>query len=284
MNREYAATIPLQDILKNFGLMPVTKSDHQSFFTSPFDPQRVATGLVVDHRHNTWHDTATRSAGGPVELVQAWLLRQGYNASEDDVLHWLRFNISYPSLVVAFDLSDSSEHGTHELVSKTGLRDRALIRYAMRQGIGYEQAKRMFNQVHVRYTVTGSEFLALGYRNEDGGYALYNPYVTGTTQTAAISFIRGREHKPDGVHVFKTIFDYCAVVRSRGDTPFDQDSIILHDFACADDAATYIRAYGYKQLYSWFAGDEYGRRATEAFDWLCATEPDLKHRAMSNDL
>ncbi|QQR86923.1 MAG: hypothetical protein IPJ76_01475 [Flavobacteriales bacterium] len=274
----------MRDILNKIGLRPAAENHEYSFFRSPFNPPWAVASLKVDHGHNSWSDTPTDNKGGPFELVQAWLIHQGFKSAEDDVLHWLRFNIGYPSLVTLFGLTDETEAGNYTLLSKIALQEGALIRYAMRQGIGRKQAGEMFHQVHVRNSVTRNEYRALGFRNEDGGFALYSPHVTGMTSPVAVSFIRGRVHKPEGVNVFKTIFDYRAVVRSRSDTPFDQDSIILHDFACADDAATYIRAYGYRQLYSWFDCSERGTRATEAFDWLCATEPGLTHRTMSVDL
>ncbi|MBK8227482.1 MAG: hypothetical protein IPK70_09955 [Flavobacteriales bacterium] len=284
MNLCYADTIPIRTILDKLGLEPVAETCDHAFFLSPFNPHHPVPSLKVDHRSNTWSDTSTSSKGGPFEMVQAWLVHQGFQGTEEDVLHWLRFNIGYPSLVTLFGLTEGTPLDTYTLLSKTTLQEGALIRYAMRQGIARDQAGKMFKQIHVRSMDTGEEFKALGYRNEVGGYAIYSPHVAGMTPIAAISFIRGREHKPEGVNVFKNIFDYYAVMRSRQDTPFDQDSIILHDYACADDAATYIRGYRYKHLYSWFPADERGRRTTEAFDWLCGTEPDLKHRAMSLDM
>jgi hypothetical protein len=280
MNLQYAGTIPLCEILEKLGLRPASENGDLSFYPSPFNYNQPNLSLEVHNGANTWRDLSTGRAGGPVELVKAGLVLRGFKSSEVDVLSWFRVNISYPSLVAKFKLAEGKRRGTYELVKESSLKEGALVRFAMRRGLTREQAKKTFKEVEVRNIATGKEFRALGLRNEDGGYAIFSSHVDALIGPMAISFIRGREWTPTQFNAFRSIFDYLDALKQRGNVPFDAGSIILHSYACADDAATYLRGYGYTHLYTWFDEAERGSKATEAFAWLCSTDQTLKHVAI----
>lgn len=280
MNRSYADTIPVDHILSKMGLAPKKEEGNRSSYDCPFRPRQSEADLIVNHLTNKWQDTLTKHEGLPFDLVRTWLEYQGMPSTDDNVLHWLRFNVGYPSLQTMFGLTDRGQIGDYEFLFHTVLKELSLVRYALRQGVSSERAKQVFRQVHVRNGATGNEFRALGYRNEEGGYAIYSPHVVDMTKASSVSFIRGRATSSLQVHVFKSIFDYLAVLNDRHGVFFDDDCIILHVYRCSDDAATYIRGYNYTQVCTWFDVSEHGRRATEAFGWLCATEVGLKHLPM----
>ena len=278
MNPVYVQTISLPVILEKLGLSPVEENATHCLYHSPFHDQPVPT-FKVCIADNTWCDTHTRSSGGTMQLVQGWLLHKGLACTEADTLHWLKFNIGYPSMVQKFGLQKVETTDQYSIVFKTVLHEKSLVRYALQKGFSYSEAKRFFKQVYVLNKATGKEFRALGIRNEEGGYALYNPHLEAMAGPVSISFIRGDSNDYGRIYVFRSPFDYRRALQLYPSIAED-DSILLHAYGCADHAAGYIRGFGYKRLYTVFGDSPEGQRATEAFRWLCSTEQGMKHYSL----
>ncbi len=281
MNVEYANTIPLRAIFDKIGLQPAQENNSRLLYQSLFSVETIPT-LQIHITDNTWCDISTNNGGNAVDFVKVWLAHQNLKCSVHDALHWLKFNIGYPPLSSFLTLADETEQGTKfKFRYKTLLLETGLIRYAQSRGISSVVAKQFFKQLYILNQETGKEFLALGYRNEDGGYAIYSPFVDTHIAPVTVTFIRGRPNRPNGIHLFKDIFDYLTALAGRDHMPFSEDAIVLNAYRCLDDAASYIRGYGYSKLYSWFDKSETGQQVTEACGFLAATEPELSHVPMS---
>lgn len=277
MNIEYAQTIPLRVILDKAGLLCIGENTKGMYlYASPFEE---ASSLQVDEDSNTWHHSDGQIGGGAYAFVQALLQQRGEPCAPAHVLHWLRFTIGYPPLIRFVDLPAEPED-LYQRVSKGKLREVGLIRYAQSKGIAFAAAGELFKQIHVRSKATGNEFVALGFKNEDGGFMLYNAHVAACLSPAAITFIRGQVSKPDTVHIFKDVFAYQAAIRARSGKPFKGDCIILNTWGRLDNAAAYIRGYGYQVLRTWFDNSSTGQQATAAFRWLCSTEESLHFQSV----
>lgn len=245
MNVSYANTLPMREILRKLKLPDLSKDDNRTV----------------------------------VELVQDWLQGQGLRCTEADALHWLKFNIGYPSMVDKFRLPAVAATELYSIAFKTALQEKSLVRYVLQKGFTHAEAKRIFKQVYVLNKSTGKEFRALGMRNEDGGYALYSPHLEAHTAPVSVSFIRGEHNDYQRVYIFKTPFDYRRALQTYPDIAM-HDSIILHAYGCIDDAATYLRGFNYQRLYTIFDNSAEGQRATEALQWLCTTERQLPHYSL----
>lgn len=281
MNIEYATTIPLHDILGKMGLHPV-EQDHTGIRLYPsFLHENPAPSLQIDISNNTWQDSYTGEEGGPLSLVAAWLKIRNEHCALVNVLHWLKFNIGYPALIRFMGLPEEQPATeTFYIIAHVKLQEASLIRYAMKRGIPMPVAKELFRQVYVQNISTGTEFVALGFRNEDNGYSIYNAHTEMHLPSLAITFIRGKP-KPNTVHIFKDIFNYHAALKERSGALFDGDSIILNTWRNLDNAAAYIRGYGYQIVCTWFDNSPAGLKAAEAVDFLAMTEPDLLHKTMN---
>ena len=97
-------------------------------------------------------------------------------------------------------------------------------------------ARRHLKELRVQNTRTNKYFTALGFANEEGGYDLRNPFFKGCLRPKAISFIRGKVPKPEGVHLFEGVMDYLsAICQLRGNDLAD-DAIILNSLSCFKQA------------------------------------------------
>lgn len=279
MNIEYAKTIPLREIFSKIGRLPVQKNGSDLFYLSPFYDSNTPS-LQVNQADNIWHDTVKDISGGPLELAQAWLQFQNKQCSPKDGLRWLKFNIGYPPLLPSLGLLKTKPNVRLAITYKAKPQEGGLLRYAANRGIPPETAKQLFKQLYLINEETGREFVALGFRNEDKGFAIYSPETEAVLHPADVSVIRGAKPIANEIHIFKDVFDYWSVMTQRKYEAFDGDCIILNDYALIDHAAPYIRGFLFTELFTWFDNSITGQRATRAFGFFCLTEENLTHRVM----
>jgi hypothetical protein len=107
----------------------------------------------------------------------------------------------------------------------------ALIRYLKQRGIKKEIADRHVKEVLVDNGVTGKSIFALGFKNEEGGNELRNPFFKGSTRPKTISFVRTDNPPANRIHLFQGFMDYLSAVTRFGQDYLDGDSIILNSAA-----------------------------------------------------
>lgn len=278
MNIDFANSIPMPKILEKIGLRPLEQQPQGLIYPSPLHAESTAF-LHVSTTDNTWHDTGMNVSGNVIDFVREWLRSRNERCSIGDVLHWLKFNIGYPSLFEMTGLPDTRPADEkYQFKAKTLLLERGLVRYVESQGVPVALARKYLKQVYVLNTLTGKKKVAVGIRNEEGGYAVRSPLLNACTAPAAVTIIHGRIRGLNRIQIFYDMFDYLRALKQREGNRFDEDSIILHTYVCIDNAAAYIRGFRYRKLYTWFDDSEAGRALTKACAFLCSTEERLTHQ------
>lgn len=222
--------------------------------------------LAVNPNTNRWINPVTHEEGDGISLICRYLECQDLRCSIADALRWLRNMIGHehrriklPSSIPDYAQADSM----YRIKEETYLFDPLLIGYLEEQrGLPFDFARTYFKQVTVQNTANGKSFIALGVKNEDGGFAIRNSLHKAHVGKRTITFIRGRKHKPANVHVFRDMFDYLSILLLRNNRRFDGDSIILNSYDCLQDMTAYIANYGYRYLHSWMSGDSAGATMT----------------------
>lgn len=161
------------------------------------------------------------------------------------------------------------------------IQSKGLIDFLKALGISAEIAQCYFHEVCVYNKQTQEKLRTLGFPNEDEGWELINPFFKGNIGTQAISFIRGTNHKPESIHVFKETLDYLAFLSKLGGKKIVADVIILHTNSCVEQINPYIQNYGYKQVYSWMDNDSAGQDTRKYIQTLAETEEGMSHKAMN---
>jgi len=285
MDIAHAKSIPMRKIFAVWGIKPNPILHGLDLYTSPFDCEQK-TNLVVNPKTNTWYDPVSNAKGDTIKLVCLYLQSQDVNYTVMDALRWLKnmvgFNyptIELPSCMPRYERKD----GCFVVKDKSYLSEPVLIRYLEENRcIPFRVARHILQQVRVLNRETGRSFIAIGFENEDGGFAIRNPKIKAHLGNRAISFVRGRVPKPSGIHVFKDVYDYLSAIIIREGKSFAEDAIILNSYDCLKDMTGYIRNYGYEYLHSWLGNNEIGIQATNSLDQFCKTE-QLKHHTQNTD-
>ncbi len=275
MDIPFAKTIPLRKIFEVWGIKPIPIRNGLHLYASPLNEERYSK-LVVNPETNTCFDPITGQTGNTIELVCQYLQSQGVSHTTMDALRWLKTMTGKQGKAIELlaDMPDyKSMDKNYAIKDVSYLSDPALIRYLeLRRGIPFYIIRHKVKQLLLKNKQTGKNFVAIGFLNEDWGYAIRNPKIKAHIGARAISFIRGKTPKPDGVHIFKDIYDYLSAIIYRNSKLFDEDSIILNSMDCLQDMTGYICNYGYTYLRAWLGNDEQSKAYTALLQSFCKKE------------
>lgn len=276
MDPEHANTIPISEILGKLDLKPLCGEGSILYYASLWDRKPGAT-LAVNTLTNRWSDAATQD-GTLLEWVVRYLRFRGEAYAEVDALRWIA-NMSVCLLDPIVD--QVSPQPKVDLRHKKTIQYPGLLHYLNREGIALSLARQYLKEIHARNQQTGNDFIALGLPTVEGGFALRTAYLERFIGHPAISFIRGRVPKPNGIHIFREGLDYLSILSHLDRTALDEDTIILNAWPCQVQVPAYVRQYGYRTLYSWLDNTEQGHQATVSVDQFLQTEAGIHHQPMN---
>lgn len=268
MKIEFANSIPMRRILFKLELEPISEIDGIITYVSPLSATRNTT-LCVDEATNTWFDSCLSIRGRVCDFVCAYLKSIGEADTIEDALRWLKNMMCTPPRVdTSLFPNHSIEDQKYKVRSILPLTHYLLLQYLDAQFIPRNIASLHLKEVRVANTETRKLFRAIGLRNEEGGYAVFNQLLHAQVGLSTITFIRGTKIKPSAISVFHNALDFLSVLAHRKGRAFESDVIILNDYQCVNDAIPYIRDYGYERVYTWLANTPYGFKLTGAYKSL----------------
>ena len=281
MNIDQAKTIPIAEILACLGLQPVKSSGRKLLYSAPTRKERTPSFWVYLDT-NSWFDYGEGIGGDPISFARTWLKSTREADTVSDALRWLK-NIGLGPYEFKPIDRDPPEPEEASLILKQAkpLQHLGLIHYLEKRGIPLDLARQHLKEIHVRNQRTGKSFFALGFDNEEGGYELRNPFFKGSLGPKAISFIRGREPKPDSINLFEGFMDYLSALSQFHGKGFKGDVIVLNSLSCLKQIAPYIQDYGYRVAYTWLDNDNAGEAATASLAEFFKTQNDLVHKRMN---
>ncbi|WP_080054415.1 toprim domain-containing protein [Spirosoma aerolatum] len=282
MNIDQAKAVAIVEILARLGIHPKRTTTGKVLYLSPVRNEKTPS-FWVDTKTNRWHDYGDGRGGDVVDLATAYLqfTREAHTVS--DALRWIG-NMGVAAYAIT-PIYRPDEHQHHDaslvLKSKRSIQHVGLMHYLDKRGIPLSVAHRHLKELRIQNTRTNKYFTALGFPNEDGGFELRNPFFKGCLRPKAISFIRGKVPKPEGIHLFEGFMDYLSAISQLQGSSFADDAIILNSLSCLKQAIPYMQNYGYRIAYSWIDNDEAGMKATNVITEFCQTQIDLRHMPMN---
>ncbi len=281
MNIDHANEIPLSEILARLDFHPKRLSGNKALYSSPLRKEKTPSFWVYLNT-NSWYDYGAGIGGDVVNFVCHFLKSTREDHTATDALRWIR-NMSVQEIIVPPVGLDKGQDETAPLSirSTEAIRHIALIRYLLQRGISLDVGDAHLKEVVIDNNITGKSFFALGFRNEEGGYELRNPFFKGSTRPKTITFIRGDVHPPEKIHLFEGFMDYLSVVTRFGKSYLAGDSIVLNSVNSLPKAYPYIKDYGYRTAYCWLDNDKAGNNAVRLLSEFIRTQKDMRYVRMN---
>jgi DNA primase len=277
MNCEQAKAIPISEILEKLKFKPTKEDETDAYYIAPWRDENSAS-LHINKKNNIWFDHGIGKGGNILDFVCRWLKSTGEDHTIHDALRWLR-NMNFTDGVVKDKPNKVIKTSSWKLLNVRPIKDLALIRYIENRGIDFWLAEKHICEVYIQSKKTNKKLYAIGFKNEDGGYELRNPFLKSCVRPKTITFIRGSIAKPSGIHLFEGFMDYLTFL-TINEGCHEDDVIVLNSINCLDDALAYIKGYGYTDGFTWMDNDTGGTLATVTLAKLFQFE-NIRHTKMN---
>jgi DNA primase len=282
MNIEQANAIPLAQILEKITTATPKRIGQELVYSSPLREENTPS-FHVHPGKNLWFDFGEGRGGDVIGFLCAYLRSTGEAHTVQDALRWLRNMTGLQPRIHPVTESEPVQQEKKLALSKvTGLKHRALLNYLDARGIPHRLAKLYLREVWLYNKEKKKHVFALGFRNENGGYELRNPYLKISIKKKGITFVRGEQPKPDAIHLFEGFMDFLSALASQSRLRFTEDAIIFNSLSLMEEATPLIHNYGYRTAYTWMDNDAAGERATQSLAEFFKAEDRLTHKPMND--
>ena len=174
------------------------------------------------------------------------------------------------------------ERGTLSIKDVKAIRHNGLKKYLDEKCIPLKIGKRYLKEICIYNKKSKRHFYALGFKNEEGGYELYNEVFRGYVDARAITFIRGSDPSSKAINIFKDCMDFMSIATGKEDGRLKSDTIVLNSLSLWKQSQPYIQHYGYKVAYSWLNNGKDGVHTIKLLDDFFASENNLRHITMNH--
>lgn len=242
-----------------------------------------ANGLTISNLLQKLSDTPNPMGNTElIVLVSEYLKEHKQDCTRYDAIRWITSMQQNNSFMIETESEKFiQENSMLELKSMKKIENLGLIRYCENFGISVDLTKKYLLELKVHQSDTSKDFYTVGFKNESSGFEIRSPFIKGCIGQKDITFIRGYNEKSETLHIFKSFWDYLALLSHLSTRSISVDCIILNSFACMRQAFPYIRNHIYKTTYSWLDNYPLGYRATSLLDAFLNTQTDVKHISMN---
>lgn len=176
MNIGQAKQIDLVDYLASLGYNPSKIKREEYWYLSPLREERTAS-FKVDRRLNLWYDHGLGKGGNMVDFGTLY-----HNCPLKDLLKRLHPNLSFHQPPVQ---ALAPEESLIKIISERNLVSLSLLRYIKQRRVAEEVAKKYCREII--FSLHDKTYLAIGFKNNEGGFELRNQWFKGSSSPKAIT-------------------------------------------------------------------------------------------------
>lgn len=280
--------ISIGEYLENRNITPARRKNHYGMYHSPFREDTDAS-MKVDYAENLWIDFGTGEGGTIIDLVM-----RINNCSFNQAIA----ELSRYDNIAERQSTPSSFHWTNSFapvnttkrkpaMQITGVRELAhpaLLQFLAKRCISLDLSRLYCNEVH--YSVNGKPYFAIGFRNDNGGWAFRNEFFKGCNLMDVKTFLNVN-NKPDADRksclVFEGFTDFLSYLTLKRYQKPKEDTFVLNSVINLPKVKN--RLTGYQTIYAFLDNDEGGRMAVRTLQTLCKDVHDQSvHYANYKDL
>lgn len=216
--KEINSTLAITDFLARQGILPEKQIGRAAKYISPIRAPESTPSFTVDTIKNVWFDHGEGRGGNLFDLAKE--LHPSKTSRE--VLQLLNRLTGQSSLSISQEARDlqvrvtavqqhaDAKDNTIQVTGYTNLATPALWEYVKARRIQESVAKRLLKQVYYQYK--GKTYYAVGFQNDQGGFALRNKYVKLASMPNGATFI---DNGKTSLTVFEGFFSYASMETLR---------------------------------------------------------------------
>lgn len=233
MNCEKANEMDLIKYLKQLGFDPKKVSGKDHWYLSPLREELTAS-FKVNQKLNVWYDHGIGEGGKLVDF--------GIKFFECSIKEFLgklnQADFSVPKHTNKFYESDSCTENKLQIISVKPLISKNLIRYLERRGIDVAVSLKFCQEVE--YSFGEKSYHAIGFKNDEGGYEIRDPFYKYSSAPKAVStFINGSNN----VAVFEGFMDYLSYLSIPKVKTENADFLVLNGASLFESAKPFLEVH-----------------------------------------
>jgi hypothetical protein len=254
LNCQKAKEIDLVQYLSGLGHEPEKISGNNYWYLSPLRDEKTPS-FKVNRKRNTWYDFGEATGGSIIDFGMLY-----FNCDIPAFLKILRDGLPIIPRFQRPAIGGAKEPQDPKIiiVNETDIRSISLLKYLAKRRIDIDVAQAYCREV--TYLLNDRKHIAIGFKNNAGGYELRSPRFKGSSSPKEITQLSF-----DGttVAVYEGFFDFLSYYSyDKNERPLDEDAVILNSVAFFDRAKPFLE--GYEQQLLRLDNDDAGDKCTAA--------------------
>ncbi len=248
INCETARNFSVEKALEKLGHFPKRTTEKEAWFLSPFRSETQAS-FKVSKIKNRWYDHGEGSGGNVIDLVCKIL-----KCSIKETLEFLNDGIAN-SPFKQLPVFNKKETGIHNIKVQE-ITHPALIKYLSSRGISRTIANTHCKEVWYKYK--GSQFFAIGLKNNKNGWELRNKIFKNSSSPKSYTYFKNNSNQ---LVILEGMFDLLSLAVMNEVLIKTSDILVLNSIAFIKDIEIHISKYELVHLY--LDNDAAGENATQ---------------------
>jgi DNA primase len=238
-----ANRLDLVDFLSNLGYPPQKVRNHDYWYLSPLRNEKTPS-FKVNRKLNVWFDFGEGKGGGLVDFGV-----QYFKCSVTELLTRLRQNSIYnfsfhPHLA---DEKKDASIGKIQIISEQPITSKHLVDYLQKRCITLSIAEHFCKEIE--FSLYGKKQLAIGFKNDAGGYELRSQYFKGDNSPKTITTVNNNAIQ---IFVVEGFFDFLSLqvlLSKKGNAPLKDLTKIQTDFVILNSLSFFEKIHQQMKKY-----------------------------------
>ena len=239
-----ANRIDLVDFLSNLGYTPQKVRNHDYWYLSPLRNEKTPS-FKVNRKLNVWFDFGEGKGGSLVDFGV-----QYFKCPVSELLTRLNqnniYNFSFhPHLA---DEKKDALIGKIQIISEQPITSKHLVDYLHKRCITLSIAEHFCKEIE--FSLYGKKQLAIGFKNDAGGYELRSQYFKGGNSPKTITTVNNNATQ---IFVVEGFFDFLSLqvlLSKKGNTPLKDLTKIQTDFVILNSLSFFEKIYQQMKKYN----------------------------------
>jgi hypothetical protein len=250
---EQAKQVDIVDYLASLGFVPAKVRRNDYWYLSPLREEKTAS-FKINRKENIWYDHGLGKGGNLLDFGVLY-----HNCSVKDFVDKLDGNLAFHQQIIK---NSSTEDSQIKILSERSLISLPLLRYIKQRRITEEASRKYCREI--MFSLHNKTYLAIGFRNNEGGFELRNEWFKGSSSPKAITSF---DHGAKALAVFEGFFDFLSYrsIQQNQQLPA-LNFLILNSTSFFEKSREFMEQYDSVRLF--LDRDKTGQNSTlQALSW-----------------
>jgi len=268
----------IKNYLAEMGIHPAKEKSYYGIYHSPFREDKDAS-MKVDYNKNLWIDFGSNEGGTLIDLVMR--MEKCSNGEAMRLLEQkLSGNASFSFHGNNIPNTKKEQKSTMQITKVTELNAPALLDFLNKRSITNGLAKQYCKEIH--YSVNEKPYYAIGFQNNNGGWALRNSLFKGCTSMDITTLFHNDNNKETCL-IFEGFTDFLSYLVLKKENAPKHNTVVLNSVINLPKVKNELSAY--RTIYAFLDNDESGRMAVQELRKFCKDVRDMSvHYTKQKDL